>query len=62
MPKETFYGLGGTESDDPDITVSWGTTAVPQVLINGRQYDRSGLNRLIATLRRGRNQVYGADE
>jgi hypothetical protein len=62
MPKEKFYGIGAVEGDEPDITVSWGVTDEPQVLLNGKRYDRSGLNRLIGTLRRARDQVYGSDE
>ena len=64
MPKENFYYTGQVEGDgrDPDLVVSWGVTDVPQVLFNGVPVDRSGINRLIVTLRRARNQVYGADE
>ena len=67
MPKENFYA-SAVEGDPPvlDLTVSWGLTDVPAVLIKGggefKQYDRSGLNRLIGVLRRARDQVYGADE
>lgn len=61
MPKETFYCTGQGDGSGPDLTVAWGETPVPQVLINDQPMDRSGLNRLIASLRRARDQVYGAD-
>lgn len=63
MPKEKFYWTGQVENDGrgPDLTVAWGETPVPQVLVNDEPMDRSGLNRLIASLRRARDQVYGAD-
>lgn len=64
MPKEEFY-IGSQVAGDgqkPDIVVSWGTTEYPQVLINGMRSDRAGINRLIATLRKARNQVFGPDE
>lgn len=62
MPKESFYRPTAVDGDMPDLTVQWGTEAVPQVMINLIPYDRSGINRLIATLRRARNQTYGKDE
>lgn len=68
MPKENFYFGNQVEDDgqEPDIVVSWhkpsGLDAVGRVHINGLPTDRSGLNRLIAALRRGRNAVYGKDE
>lgn len=61
MPKEKFYVNGESNPDKPQIVVAWGETPTPQVLINDATYDRSGLNRLIATLRRARDQVYGSD-
>lgn len=64
MPKEDFYFGNQVEGDgqEPDLVVAWGVTDFPQVLINGMRPDRSGINRLIATLRKARNQVYGVDE
>jgi hypothetical protein len=62
MPKENFYGEGAVDGDKPDVVVEWGITAHPQVLINGKRFDRSGINRLIHTLRKSRNVVYGPDE
>jgi hypothetical protein len=62
MPKEGFWSPTKLEGDPPDLTVSWGDTVSPQVFVNDMPMDRSGLNRLIGTLRRARNQVYGADE
>ncbi|UXZ57075.1 hypothetical protein [Curtobacterium sp. Arg-1] len=67
MPKETFYGPTGTE---PALTITWWGGGVNSefieqdepVLINGVSYDRSGLNRLIRTFRRARDQAYGSDE
>lgn len=63
MPKEKFYFSGQVENDgrEQDLTIAWGQTPYPQVLVNGHPVDRSGLNRLIATLRRARDQVYGVD-
>jgi hypothetical protein len=66
MPKESFWNPTALEGDDPDLSVSWGETPVPQVVIDMRggelKTDRSGLNRLIGSLRKARNQVYGPDE
>ncbi len=63
MPAEKFYYNGQVENDGraPDLTVSWGDSLPPQVLINGNPAERSGLNRLIKALRKARDQVYGAD-
>jgi hypothetical protein len=62
MPKEKFYAADTVVGGSEHLAVAWGVNDVPQVLINGVQYDRSGLNRLIGTLRRARDQVYGSDE
>ena len=62
MPSEKFYRQDSNPDSKPDLTVAWGDGLPPQVLINGNVYDRSGLNRLIRSLRRARNQVYGVDE
>lgn len=64
MPREDFYYSNQVEGDGQkaDLIVAWGVTDSPQVLINGMRTDRSGLNRLIATLRKARNQVFGPDE
>lgn len=61
MPAEKFYVNGTSDAKDPQLTVSWGETPTPQVLINGAQHDRSALNRLIGVLHKARDQVYGAD-
>lgn len=63
MPKESFYDSARVEGDGlpPDLAVTWGDTQ-PEVKVNDIAYDRSGLNRLIATLRKARNQTYGSDE
>lgn len=63
MPSEKFYLSGQGEGDgrSPDITIAWGQTPEPAVLINNNPVDRSALNRMINTLRRARDQVYGAD-
>jgi hypothetical protein len=64
MPKENFYDSSTRiESDGlpPDLVVAWGESQ-PKVTINGIGYDRSGLNRLIGSLRKARNQTYGVDE
>ena len=69
MPKEYL----GTGSDD-FITVRWGRGSVVRLssdqpdLASGDatqrfvQLDRESINRLIRTLRRARDQAYGADE
>lgn len=64
MPSEKFYYSGQVENDGqaPDLTVAWGETPEPGVLINGNRADRSGINRLIKALRKARDQVYGSDE
>lgn len=64
MPKEDFYLSDQVQGDgrEPDLVIAWGVTDFPQVLINGQRTDRSGLNRMIATLRKARNQVFGPDE
>lgn len=63
MPKEKFYPPTAVEGDDtpPTITVAWGNTDA-QVLINGTQFDRSGINRLITVARKARDQTYNPDE
>ncbi|MBM6622657.1 hypothetical protein JTF08_13660 [Micrococcaceae bacterium RIT802] len=76
MPSEKFYNSDRIEGDElpPDLTVTWpgrhrdqGTgqyvdDGLPcAVQVNGIEYDRSGLNRLITSLRRARNQVFGID-
>lgn len=64
MPKENFYDSSTRVEGDglpPDLTVTWGIDQ-PEVKVNGIVYDRSGLNRLIAALRKARNQTYGPDE
>jgi hypothetical protein len=63
MPKEKFYDSTRIDGDGlpPDIIVAWGNSQ-PEVTINGIVYDRSGVNRLISTLRKARNQTYGPDE
>lgn len=64
MPKENFYDSSTRVEGDglpPELVVSWGENQ-PQVTINEIAYDRSALNRLISTLRRARNQTYGADK
>lgn len=64
MPKENFYDSSTRVEGDglpPDLVVSWGKER-PEVMVNDIPFDRSGLNRLIAALKRARNQTYGADE
>lgn len=61
MPHEKFYAPDTVEGGEPHLVVAWGVTDTPQVAVNGVPYDRSGLNRLIATLRRARDRVHGPD-
>lgn len=65
MPKENFYDSKTRVQGDglpPELVVSWGEEDGPKVTINDVEYDRSGVNRLIAALRKARNQTFGADE
>ena len=64
MPKETFWDSAtAVEGDDsePILTVTWGNEQ-PAVHLNGIEFDRSGINRLIHHLVRARNSTWGADE
>lgn len=75
MPSEKFYASTAVEGDDtaPVLDVAWGrpgqvepsdaglTPAEPGVYLNGEQFDRRGINRLINVLRRARDRMYGAD-
>lgn len=63
MPAEKFYDSDTRVEGDglpPDLIVAWGGNQ-PAVTVNGVAYDRSGLNRLIAALKRGRDSMFGAD-
>lgn len=62
MPKENHYWNPDALPNDPDLVVAWGETPEPKVLLNGHSVDRSALNRLIANLRKARDQVFGHDE
>lgn len=67
MPKDKFYS---TESNLDSFEVSWWggeVTAEPlqqdyPLVVSGIPFDRSGVNRLIKTLRKARDQAFGADE
>lgn len=61
MPKESFWSPTQIEGEQPELTITWGTTPTPGVYLNNREIDRSGLNRLITALRRARDSVHGAD-
>jgi len=63
MPKENFWPETAIEGDksEPTLRVTWGDEH-PGVCINGVQFDRSGLNRLIRTVRNARDKGYGRDE
>jgi hypothetical protein len=62
MPKEKFYPETAVEDDgsEPSLTIAWGADS-PAVWINGVEFDRSGLNRLIRAARKARDQTYGQD-
>lgn len=62
MPKEQFFAPTQTDGEEPALIVRWGERHFPDVLVNETPLDRSGLNRLIAVLRRARNQTFGVDE
>lgn len=74
MPKESFYSPDVVEGEVVEFAharafnVAWGRPGdadeIPHgiYVAGGVRLDRSGVNRLIATLRRARNAVYGADE
>lgn len=71
MPAEKFYTSGQVEGDgrEPDLTVEWGVCDSPKhvgnnchgAVIHGamavKPNDLSGLNRLIATLRRVKRRI-----
>jgi len=73
MPAEKFYTSGQVEVDgrEPDFTVEWGACDSPKhvgdnchgAVIHGRMLvnpnDLSGLDRLIATLRRVKRRIEG---
>ena len=62
MPKEKFYPATAVEGDDTEatVTIGWGQeTGV--VTLNGVEFDRSGINRLIRAARKARDQTYDAD-
>ena len=60
MPKENFYPEDSVEGDEPGFTVTWGELQ-PGVIVSGAEFGRSGLNRLIRTLRTARDKTFGAD-
>ncbi|AZI62773.1 hypothetical protein RQN9TF_18025 [Rhodococcus qingshengii] len=68
MPSEKFYDSAVAVEGDantPIITVAWalpGKSAHPGPQINGTTFDRSALNRMIRTLRKARDQVFGIDD
>ena len=76
MPKETFYPINPDhEGTDERLQVDWHRTDLSNVYVTvvyNRpdgvvvpvcvDLDRPGLNRLIKTLRRARDQTFGADE
>jgi hypothetical protein len=63
MPKETFWdsstAVEGDESE-PILTLTWGDQST--VRVNGVDFDRSAINRLVRSLRRARDATYGVDE
>jgi len=62
MPKETFWNPEATTSDDPrQFDVRWGSDDL-SVTVAAIPFDRSGLNRLIRSLRKARDHTYGVDE
>lgn len=64
MPKETFWDSSTAvegDNSEPVILLTWGGDQ-PAVLINGVEFDRSGTNRLIRSLKRARDATFGADE
>lgn len=57
MPKEKFYSATGQE---PMLAIAWHGEQ-PAVEVNGVEFDRSAVNRLIRVLRKARNQTFGED-
>ncbi len=55
MPKETFWNsdvaVEGDGVSEPVLTVTWGAET-PGVYLNGVQFDQSGIDRLVNSLRR----------
>lgn len=76
MPKETFYPTEPDhEGPDERLQVDWHREQLETVYLTMVQdlpngvaapvtidLDRSGMNRLIKTLKKARDQTYGADE
>lgn len=71
MPAEKFYPSTAVEGEPPSelLTIRWGqeNAGVAALLevdgVGGLiALDRSGINRLIKTLRRARDATFGADE
>lgn len=65
MPKEAFYDSSKAfevrVDAEPVFLLTWGGES-PAVLVNGVEFDRSAVNRLIRSLRRARDQTYGSDD
>lgn len=65
MLKEKFYESDvehpRTESDEPDLVVQWGEEP-PRISGTLTLNSRSGVNRIICSLRRARNRTFGKDE
>lgn len=75
MPKETIEGTYSFGDNPLGVEVCWGRDTSVQIATvdrNAKQYtaergwfvsvDRGGINHLIRTLRKARDQAYGADE
>ena len=68
MPKETFWDAANAVENDgvsePVLTITWSTPGTPGhgTRLNDVDFDRSGINRLIRTLRRARDATHRADE
>lgn len=70
MPAEKFYPSTAVEGEPSDLfEIAWhrdypGVYATLRIgdIASGIDLDRSGINRLIRTLRRARDATYGSDE
>lgn len=66
MPKESFFNSGDSPETSAEyerlgLHIKWGDKE-PKVTVGHVTMEWSGLNRMIRTLRKARDQTYGAPE
>lgn len=68
MPKETFFPTGVYPTTKQEyeeqscLTVSWGKERPFVVVVNGADIEWQGVNRMIAVLKKARDQAFGTPE